>query len=712
MTHTAVAVCTRGVEPLLRAELLGLGVEDPQDVRGGVRFQADAATLYRVVLWSRLASRILRELAHAPVQDADGLFELASGVSWAGLFAPAQRFRVDVSGTHPRIEHTGFAALKVKDAVVDGFRAATGTRPDVDREQPDVVVHLHLDADQVSLSLDLCGRPLHERGWRRESVLAPLKETLAAALLVRAGWPALAASGAALLDPCCGSGSLLIEGLWMACDVAPSWLRRDYTVQGLADFDGAVWTTLRNEIEQRARAGLSASGVRAWGADADPKAVTATRRNAEAAGVAHLLQVSRNDLHALPAAPAESGLLICNPPYGERLEDVRSLLPLYRALGQGLRQHYGRWATAVYTSDPQLIEAINLPVRKRHQLLNGPLKCTLVQLDASRAPSSGPRLSPGAVMLRNRMDKNLARLRSYLSAQQIGCFRAYDADLPEYACAVDVYTDLDQQRWLHIQEYAAPRSIPEADQERHLRELVQVAGLVHECPPERIHLKQRQRQRGSAQYQRQQRSGQSIEVLEDGLVFEVNLGDFLDTGLFLDSRILRQRVRQLARDRRFLNLFCYTGSASVHAAAGGARSSVSVDLSPTYTRWAGRNFARNDMDPAHHRIVAADALSWLGEPGARFDLIYLDPPTFSNSKRTPTVLDTRRDHAELVDAAMARLERHPEACLLFCTNAQGIQLDPTLAERYRIEEWTEATIPPDFRRPRRIHHSYRIRHQG
>lgn len=706
------AVCTAGIEALLKRELEALGAVEVGEARGGVHFQGERSAFYRACLWTRTASRILRTLIAFPCHNADALYAAARTVDWPALFAAGAAFRVDVSGQSPALEHSGFAALKVKDAIVDIFRERTGVRPDVAREQPDVVVHLHLDARGCTLSLDLCGAPLHERGWRRAQAAAPLKETLAAALLLRCGWPEIAAQGGHLVDPCCGGGTLLIEGLLMAADVAPGLRRPGWTLEGLADHDSALWQQLQAEAQGRAEQGLAACQVQAWGYDLDPQVLKATQLNAVAAGVDSLLRTSRRDLVESSApAGAVPGLLICNPPYGERLGEERGLLPLYRQLGQRLRAQFSEWQCAVYTSGDALVEALDLPVRKRHQLMNGPLKCSLLQLDTRpRAHAgSGPKLSAGATMLRNRLEKNGARLRGWLQECAISCWRAYDADLPEYAAAIDVYRGEDGLLRLHVQEYQAPKQIPLADQERHLRELVQVAQQVFACPAERLYLKQRARQRGTRQYQRFERSGESFVVREGSARFEVNLLDFLDSGLFLDSRSLRQRLFQRARDARVLNLFCYTGSASVQAALGGATSTTSVDLSPTYTQWAGRNFALNQLDPQRHRILAADAVSWLrGQPTGHYDLIYLDPPTFSNSKRTDTVLDVQRDQMELLESCMQLLV--PTGELVFVTNAQGFRLSAEARGRWQVQDWTQRSIPPDFQRPRPIHQSFLLRH--
>lgn len=710
---TGYAVCTAGIESLLKRELEALGATDCTEGRGGVAFRGSLETRYRACLWSRTASRILHTLVDFPCRHADDLYAAAHAVNWPALFAVDAAFRVDVSGQSPALAHTGFAALKVKDAIADRFRAVTGERPSVAREQPDVVVHLHLDARGCTLSLDLCGTPLHERGWRQMQADAPLKETLAAALLLRCGWPDVAAQGGALVDPCCGGGTLLIEGLLIAADVAPGLQRTDWTLQALSDHDPSLWQGLRDEARQRASRGLESCAVQAWGFDHDPRVLDAARRNAVAAGVDGLLRTARRDLTELQApAGATPGLLIGNPPYGERLGEQRTLQPLYRALGQRLREQYANWRCAIYTSGEPLVEALNLPVRKRHQLMNGPLKCTLLQLDARprSGAGGGPKLSEAATMLINRLEKNQLRLRGWLKERGISCWRAYDADLPEYAAAIDVYTGEDAAVRLHIQEYQAPKSIPLADQERRLRELVQAAAKAFDCPSERVYLKQRARQRGSSQYQRRERSGDSFVVREGDARFEVNLADFLDSGLFLDSRTLRQRLHQRARGKRLLNLFCYTGSASVQAALGGAESSTSVDLSPTYTQWAGRNFALNRLDPDRHRIITTDAVRWLcQQPPALYDLIYLDPPTFSNSKRTETVLDVVEDHLELIDLCMERLA--PAGELLFVTNAQGFKLHAAAAGRWQVHDWTQRSIPPDFVRPRAIHQSFLLHHQ-
>jgi 23S rRNA (guanine2445-N2)-methyltransferase / 23S rRNA (guanine2069-N7)-methyltransferase len=396
------------------------------------------------------------------------------------------------------------------------------------------------------------------------------------------------------------------------------------------------------------------------------------------------------------------------------------LVGTYRAIGKTLAQQFSGFSAALISPSAELIESVNLPVKKRYQLKNGALECVLALFDTTRpqkqadadattgaaeAASSVLGLTAGAQMVRNRIKKNLQRIKSYISTQNLGCYRAYDADLPEYSAAIDVYADR-----LHIQEYRAPATIPEETAIKRLNELVRASEVAFDCPRERIHLKTRRRDKGGGKYRREAKtpSDDYFKVQEGKYQFWVNLEDYLDTGLFLDSRMLRQRVEKSSQGKRVLNLFCYTASASVYAAGGGALETVSVDLSPVYLNWAKENFELNGL-VGNHRLEQADAVEYLRYSRDQFDLIYLDPPTFSNSKRTETVLDIERDHAELIALSMARLA--PTGELIFVTNAQKFKLDSSLAERYIVDDFTARSIPPDFARDAKIHRAFSIKQQ-
>ena len=307
-------------------------------------------------------------------------------------------------------------------------------------------------------------------------------------------------------------------------------------------------------------------------------------------------------------------------------------------------------------------------------------------------------------MVANRLRKNRRRLSPWLRREGISCYRVYDADIPEYAAAVDIYHGHP-----HIAEYAAPKSVPDDTANRRLEALVQAVCSVFEVPAgERVAVKRRERQKGTGQYQRLEQTGERLVVSEGAVKALVNLHDYLDTGLFLDHRPLRTWVSREAKGRHFLNLFSYTGAATLHAAAGGATTSTSVDASATYLDWFGANLALNGFSDRQHRAIRADVRSWLAEETRQYDLIMLDPPSFSNSKRHDD-FDVQRDHYALLELAMARLTG--EGILYFSTNSRRFKLDARALETWQVSDVTQQSIPEDFRRNQRIHACWRIRHR-
>jgi 23S rRNA (guanine2445-N2)-methyltransferase / 23S rRNA (guanine2069-N7)-methyltransferase len=705
------ATCPKGLEYLLRDELVALDASNVREALAGVHFSGELVTAYRACLWSRLASRILLPLAEFAAADEDALYAGVQSIDWRQHLAAHGTFAVDAGTALSKLTHSQYIALRSKDAVVDQFRQRDGTRPDVDTDEPDLRINLRLRRDRATVSLDLAGSPLHRRGWRQAQGDAPLKENLAAAMLLRAHWPQIYAAGGALLDPMCGSGTLLIEGALMAADVAPGLRREYFGFLGWQQHDIALWRSLLDEANARAQSGLRALRSAFFGADIDAHMVQTAKRNAQVAGVAGFLTLEKQDVaNAAPPPGADTGLVITNPPYGERLGDRAQMPALYRALGDALRTRFIGWHAAVLAGDVELGRAMQLHADKRYVLYNGALETVLLVFelkprdDTPRVPKP---LSEGAQMLRNRLQKNLRHLRKRLAREGIHCWRAYDQDLPEYAAAIDVYGDTSGRDHLHIQEYRAPADIPADIARLRLREIARVAGEVLDVPRERIAIKTRERGKGGSKYGQLDQRNEFIEVEEDGLKFLVNLTDYLDTGLFLDHRLVRARLRDLARGKCFLNLFAYTATASVHAAAGGALETTSVDLSATYLDWASRNLALNGFSGAAHRLMQFDALDFLARDRGHYGLIFVDPPTFSNSKRAED-FDVQRDHVKLLEACDARLTR--DGVIVFSNNFRRFQLDRSALEtRFAIEDWSAASIPFDFARRADIHGCWLLR---
>ena len=702
------ATVAAGLEDLLAPELEALGARDIRRQSAGVQFTGDLACGYRVCLWSRLASRVLLRLDHFHAPNAAALRSGIERMSWEDHLLPDGSFMVAFTGTSAAIRNTHFGALTVKDGLVDRFRARTGRRPSVRAERPDLRLAVHLFREQATVYLDLAGESLHRRAYRLEAGPAPLKESLAAAVLLQAGWPALATSGQPLFDPLCGAGTLLIEGAWMAGDVAPGLLRSYFGFQGWLGHVPTLWQRLRQEAQARRIAGLDRLPVIA-GRDADARVIRVAEANVARAGLTGRIHLTPGELgDAHPPGDTQAGLMVVNPPYGERLDSVGTSRTLHATLGRRVATAFGGWRAAVISALPEAGSLMRGPHSPQLEVANGAIPCGVWVWDvpatgASDAPGAEAAIvaDPGAEALVNRLRKNMRHLGRWARREGIEAYRVYDADLPEYAFAIDRYGD-----WLHVQEYAPPASVdPELAARRRATLL---AGLPEwlEVPLDRVVFKTRERQRGRAQYVRQDTKSGGQVIQEGGLRFWVNLTDYLDTGLFLDHRATRALLREAAAGKRFLNLFCYTGSATVYAAAGGARSTTSVDLSATYLDWARENLRLNGLDGSQHRLIQADGRTWIDEDTGTYDVVFLDPPTFSNSKRMSGTWDVQRDHAALIAAVMARLA--PGGQLVFSTNHRRFRLDAEVAERWQVADLSRATLPPDFARNPAIRRCWRI----
>lgn len=710
------ATVPKGIESLLLHELKHLGAEKLRKIRAGVSFQGDLETAYRICLWSRLASRILLKLHDFSVNNEEDLYRACYDFPWEEHFAPEQTFAVDATLVGAKLDHSHYAALKTKDAVVDRFRDQTGRRPSVDTREPDVRINLHLRRTQGSLALDLSGESLHRRGYRRQAGKAPLKENLAAALLIYADWPEIAAAGGMFCDPMCGSGTLPIEAALIAADLAPGLLRRRFGFERWRRHDQSLWQELQAEAETRKNLGLKQMPC-IIGYDSDRQVLGHARANAEAAGVDRYIRFEQLAIEARFAdsdVTAESGLVLTNPPYGERLGERKKLRPLYARIGERLRSDFAGWKAAVLSADRQLDFALGLRPADSVEVYNGAITCRLLRFNLPDNPPGAtstrqtvqPRPSTaGAEMFANRLRKNQKRFGKWARKNGINCYRVYDADMPEYAVAIDLYGDR-----VHLQEYAPPSDVDEEAASRRLDDVLEVLPDVLSVPRENVVVKIRQRQKGTSQYRRQALEGDFFEVTEGAARFLVNLTDYLDTGLFLDHRPVRRMIGKLAGDRRFLNLFAYTGTATVHAAHGGAVATTSVDMSKTYLDWAGRNFDLNGLNPDAHERVQADCTEWLKQADEQFDLIFIDPPTFSNSKRMDLAFEVQRDHVDLLKSAAGLLA--PGGELIFSTNYRRFRFAHEAFPDMEVQDISAQSIPEDFKRNPRIHQCFLLQRRA
>lgn len=695
------ATCPRGLEDLLLAELKALDLNVTSQTRAAVLFESDLAGALKACLWSRIANRILHPLASYEAADPDQLYRGASAIDWSTHFEQDKTFAVDthVAATQG-ITHSQFAGLRAKDAIVDHFREETGSRPDVDTSDPDIRVNVHVYKGLATISLDLSGHSLHKRGYRARMVDAPLKENVAAAMLMRMRWPEIAAQGGSFVDPFCGSGTLLIEAAMIAADIAPGLLSEHWGFMGWSRFKADTWNAIVEDALDRTDAGLDNIPLIA-GFDNNPDAVAATKANIRAAGLSWKVLVEQGDATAVTApADSKTGLVLSNPPYGERLGSTPELTPLYMNLGKNLSGQFAGWQLGILTADAGLSRATGLRANKHWAIDNGPIACRLyrMNIEAGTAPASAP---PELV---NRLRKNLKHLKRWAKREQMENFRLYDADLPEFASAIDIYQTQAEGNPIYaiIQEYAAPASVPAAKAEQRLRQTLVATCEALDIPPQQARLKTRERQRGKGQYNKQADTQQLHTVLEHGpaasVKLYVNFDDYLDTGLFLDHAPIRRQLQSQCQGKSLLNLFCYTASASIHAAAGGAKNTTSVDMSKTYLEWAERNFTVNDLSLKTNSLIRADVTQWLAEAATqatRYDLIFCDPPSFSNSKRMDNDFDIQRDHATVIAAAMALLST--DGKLIFSCNRKGFKLDSSIAQQFAVQDITQQTLGEDFK---------------
>ena len=707
------ATTARGFEELLKSELTELGAQDAKVAQGGVHYWADDETLYRTLLWSRLSSRILLPIVQAKVFSDLDLYSAVVGVNWLDYFDEKVHFFVDFNGTNQEIRHTQFGAMRVKDGIVDYFERHGRARPNVDKEQPDIRIHAYLNRDDVVLSLDLSGDALHMRGYREDTGKAPLRETLAAAIVLRSGWQ----KGTPLLDPMCGSGTLLIEAAQMEAQIAPQLYRLHWGFDFWQGHNQAAWEKVKEEALALAEAEKQReNSPHFYGFDLDHRVLQKAKQNAKNAGVAHLMQWQQGDVAAIKnPSPNVAGTVICNPPYGERLGTTPALIALYSVFGQRLKQQFAGWNASIFSGEPSLLDCLRLRSHRQFKAKNGPLDCVQKNYQiAERAEQSAVEnavefdrtssvSSEVAVDFANRLQKNIKKIEKWAKQQGLDAYRLYDADLPEYNLAVDRYAD-----HIVVQEYAAPKNIDENKARQRLLDAVNATLQVTGIETNKLILKVRQKQKGTNQYEKLANKGEYFYVNEYGAKLWVNLTDYLDTGLFLDHRLTRKMLGEMAQGKDFLNLFAYTGSATVHAALGKAKSTTTVDMSNTYLNWAEQNLLLNDIEGKQHKLIQADCLQWLEKCDRQFDLIFVDPPTFSNSKRMEDSWDVQRDHIKL----MTNLKRilRPNGTVVFSNNKRGFKMDFAKLEELGLSavEISHKTLPLDFERNKQIHNCWLV----
>lgn len=705
--HRFLAACAFGLEAIVKRELISLGYDARVLQPGKVQFEGDWEAACKANLWLRTADRILLVVDEFPAGDFDQLFETTKAIDWSKYLPVDASFPVNGRSRNSKLTSVPAIQRSTKKAVVEGMTKAYGRS--LDEDGPIYKIEVALLDDVAMLTIDTTGPSLHKRGYRKLVGEAPLKETLAAAMVLLSFWK----SDRPLIDPFCGTGTIPIEAALIGKNIAPG-LKRQFAAEGWSNFS-MNWNELRLEAEQAISVDLQCEKL--IGTDIDPEALKLARFHAESAGISDLIHFQQRDFADL-TSQKEYGCIITNPPYGERISDVRKLKALYQSL-PGVLSRLPTWSHFVLTNYPDFQKVIQKSANRRRKLYNGRIECVYYQFHGPKKAKSlsdeqneDPTLSVfgrldakaehQAELFTSRLQKRARHLRRWPTKFGITCYRLYERDIPEIPLVVDRY-----ENCLHIAEFERPSERDLGQQARWLELMAVTAAKTLEIDRRNVFVKSRFQQRGEKQYQKVADSARTLEVTEGGLRFVVNLSDYVDTGLFLDHRKTRQMVRDEVEGKRFLNLFAYTGSFSVYAAAGGALSTTTVDWSKKYQDWARQNMTLNGFDSEKHQFERKSAIDFVHELPERplYDLAVIDPPTFSNSKRTENKWDVQRDHEELILAVAKRLS--PGGTIYFSTNFRRFKLSEKLAEQFSLREITKQTIPDDFRN-KRIHRCWKI----
>ncbi len=727
-----IATAAAGTEAVVKRELAQLGYEARTVTPGRLLFHGDAAAICRTNLWLRVAERVLIRLGTFPATDFGQLFDGTSALPWEQWLTADAEFPVRGRSHHSQLSSVPACQRIVKRAIVERLRAAYH-REELPETGPQCSIEISLRDDEATLTLDTTGVGLHKRGYRRLVGEAQLRETLAAAMVQLSVWR----PGRVLVDPFCGTGTIPIEAALIGRNMAPG-LAREFISESWPTLDEGEWQLAREEARDMIRPPLT---ERPLGYDIDPDVLSLARYHAEQAGVAGDIHWQQRPFSEL-RAKAEYGCIITNPPYGERMGDETAIEELYRSFPLVLRR-LPTWSHYILSSRPDLERLVGQRATRRRKLFNGPIECTYYQFlgpkqpraaspftagreqgegapEADEPPSpppspkgSGRKLKPPQGIpafggfqesagrqveeFANRLGNRARHFRRWPTKRGITCYRLYERDVPDVPLIVDRYEDA-----LQIAEFARPHDRSPAQHADWLDLMARTAADVLDVPRDRVFLKHRDRQRGTEQYQRLDDHGAKFVVSEGGLKFIVNLSDYVDTGLFLDHRITRQMVRDRAAGKRFLNLFGYTGSFTVYAAAGGAVSTTTVDKSVTYTDWARENLELNGFAGSAHRVVRSDIREFLDSlrPPDQWDLAVVDPPTFSNTKGFEHDWDIQRDHAALLQQLAAHIATG--GTVFFSTNSRRFNLDEAALADFAIRDITRQTLPEDFRN-QRIH---------
>lgn len=723
-------ITPHSLEPLCKEEAIKWKAFKATENPGKVDLEAPLETAYQLCLHSRFASRILLELTQFEAANQEEFYRNAIDFAWEKEIPEDSTLAIDCkihSTRNTMLTNSMFAAQLLKDAVCDRLRKVCGKRPNIDTHFPDIRLSLTIRQTHCSIALDFSGEPLFKRGYRKKTGEAPLKENLAAAILARAGWEKAAQEGRVFLDPMCGSATFAIEAAFMAAQIAPAIHRKYFGFLRWQNHKSALWKSLQEKAKADFAQRLSKIPP-ITAVEINKEAYEAAKENIANAGLNEKINLIHSDIFKLPfdalfpSLPKSEnlplGFIAVNPPYGERMGDLRQAQIICRQIGIEFPKRFPNWKMALFAGSKELSMATGLRPYKTNPLKNGTIESILACYDFSdiqEEQESNAKASEGQAMFINRLKKKQRQLNAWIKNNRISCYRLYDADMPEYAVAIDSYDTQEEGLHIVIAEYAPPPTVPQQARNRRLNLILEAVPSFFQLSPDKIHLKVRKKQKGTTQYEKSRTQFNFYTVIEEGIQFKVDFDRYLDTGLFLDHRPVRKLIKNILLEKgskkknqplAFLNLFSYTCSASLYAASAKAQT-VNVDLSKTYLEWGKDNFQLNRLSLKPHRFVQSDIFEFLDTEKGKYDLIYIDPPTFSNSKKTEKDFSVELDYFSLLDKAEKLLA--PDGEILFSNNFRKFKLDHNKLSAFFISEISETTIDPDFLGNKKIHQAWRLK---
>ncbi|NIZ47228.1 bifunctional 23S rRNA (guanine(2069)-N(7))-methyltransferase RlmK/23S rRNA (guanine(2445)-N(2))-methyltransferase RlmL [Entomospira nematocerorum] len=725
------ATCQLFFEDILEQELRFLGITDVDRSVGGVFFYGEERDLYHVLIHARTIASLRLVLLQGDIEDPQDLYKQSLSIAWIDHFSSDDILACRVSSSGRNIAPENFLMLVMKDGIVDSFRKIGRPRPNINTDNASHLVHLDVHDNKTIISLEL-EHELFKRGYR-ESLQeknqdlaqvqlikkkkthahpAPLKEHLSASLLYRAQWHELMQdTDTVFYDPMCGSGTLVAEAFMMAQHMSPHWLRTTWRIKKWKGFNQRLFDEVWQHMKSRAIESLKENTIEFWASDINQHAIAMTRLAFINLGCLDSIRLMNQDFFDSKGSP-KKGLILSNPPYGERMGTRDEANRLYARIGKHVKEYYQGWNVALLAPDSDMLRCLDIRAKHMNTFFNGAKRALFLRFFVESREEKRFEWSPLALEVKDVVAKQFIHYQAIAEeAYQTNAFRFYNNDHSSYQAICEYFNGA-----VVVQEFARRlhRDGGEKDTEPVLKtvEFLRIIQEVTNLTKIDIYHKVRKPASSRNQYEKyEELDVVQREVHEGDTKFLVNFSSYIDVGLYLDHRYLRRMIAAEVRDKSFLNLFCYTASVSLVAALAGASSTVSVDISKTYLEQARQNFKHNGIDTTQdrkHVFIRNDVKRYVSRIRDNFDIVYVDPPTFSNGTGRDA-FDVQREHAKLIFDIMEYVNVGGK--MYFSTHYRRFKLDNSILRQFEVVDLSDISHDTDVS-ARKEHLLWCIQHKG